>query len=150
MRTRGRSRKGQPAVGVVPAIRGRNRTVIAAISPTRGLLYFEIKVTEPDEEFISKRKGSKKKKTGPKGVTRDIFRNFLIHLSEHPPLSDHSTTFTLLFDNARIHLGDIQETIFQVGHTQQRLPAWSPELNPIEHIFVKQLPSTRARQGCEG
>jgi hypothetical protein len=138
MRTRGRSRKGQPAVGVVPAMRGRNHTVIAAISPTRGLLYFEIKVTEPDEEFISKRKGSKKKKkTGPKGVTRDVFRNFLIHLFEHPPFSNSSTTFKLLFDNACIHLGDIEDTIFQLGHAQQRLCAWSPELNPIEFIFSK-------------
>jgi hypothetical protein len=130
---------------VVPGIRGRNHTVIAATSPTRGLLYFEIKVTEPDEEFISKRKGSKKKKTGPKGVTRDVFRNFLIHLFEHPPFSNSSTILTLLFDNAGIHLGDIQDTVLQLGHAQQRLPAWSPELNPIEYIFSKWKLAYRVR-----
>jgi transposase len=45
-------------------------------------------------------------------VTRDIFRTFLIHLFEHPPLSDRSATFTFL-------------------------PAWSPALNPIEYAFSK-------------
>jgi hypothetical protein len=68
-RTRGRSRRGQPAITTTPQIRGKNHSVIAAISPSFGLLYYEIKLTKPDEEFISKRKGSKKKKTGPRGVT---------------------------------------------------------------------------------
>jgi transposase len=144
MRSRGRSRKGQPAIGVVPAIRGRNHTVIAAISPTRGLLYFEIKVTEPELEFISKRKGSRKKKTSPRGVNRDIFRNFLIHLFTLPLFSDSNTRFTLLCDNARIHKGDIDETIFQAGHSLQYLAAWSPELNPIEYAFSKWKLAYRA------
>ncbi len=145
MRTRGRSRRGQPAIGVVPAIRGRNHTVIAAISPTRGLVYDEIKVTEPDEEFISKRKGSAKKKTAPRGVTREIFRQFLIHLFARSPFSDSSTRFTLLIDHARIHKGDIDETIFQAGHSLlQYLAAWSPELNPIEYAFSKWKMAYRA------
>jgi transposase len=134
MRTRGRSRRGEPAIGVVPAIRGNNHTVIAAISPTRGLIYYEIKITEPDTEFIRKR-SNKKKKTGPKGVSRDIFRTFLCNLFATPTFRDASSPFTILFDNARIHLGDIDETIFQAGHIQQRLAAWSPELNPIEYAF---------------
>jgi transposase len=144
MRTRGRSRKGQPAIGVVPAIRGRNHTVIAAISPTRGLVHYEIKVTEPDEEFISKRKGSAKKKTGPRGVTREIFRQFIINLFARSPFSDSPTRFTLLCDNARIHKGDIDETIFQAGHSLQYLAAWSPELNPIEYAFSKWKLAYRA------
>jgi hypothetical protein len=78
-------------------------------------------------------------------VTRDVFRNFLIHLLEHPPFSNSSTTFTLLFDNAAIHKGDIQETIFQAGHAQERLLAWSPELNPIEYIFSKWKLAYRVR-----
>ena len=133
MRTRGRSRKGQAALGVVPAIRGKNHTVIAAISPARGLIHYEIKCTEPDIAFASKRKGAKKLKTAPKGVTRDTFREFLIHL--FPLLGD--TPHTLVFDNARIHTGDIDETIFQAGHEQLRLPAWSCELNPIEYVFAE-------------
>jgi hypothetical protein len=117
---------------VAPAIRVRNHTVIAAIS----LLYFDIKITEPDEEFISQRKGSKKKKTGPKGVTRDIFCTFLIHLFEHLPFSNSSTTFTLLFDNALIYLGDIQETIFQAGHAQDASPPC--RLNTPNHCIIKR------------
>jgi transposase len=156
-RTRGRSRRGQPAITTAPQIRGKNHSVIAAISPSYGLLYYEIKVTEPDEEFISKRKGSKKKKTGPRGVTREVFRNFLINLFSRPPFTDSassaspsssvpvsSTSLTLVMDNCRIHLGDINDTIFQTGHIQQLMPAWSPALNPIEYIFSKWKLAYRA------
>ncbi len=135
MRGRGRSRKGQPALGVVPAIRGKNHSVIAAISPTAGLLHFIIHTAKPEEEFISKRKGSKKKKTAPKGVTRDVFRSFIIELLALPFFSDASVKRTLLYDNARIHGGDIADVIFSSGHTPQPLSPWSPELNPIEYAF---------------
>jgi transposase len=143
MRGRGRSRKGVPALGVVPAIRGKNHSVIAALSPSAGLLYYEIKVTAPEEEFISKRKGSAKKKTGPKGVTRDVFRLFLIHLIASPAFqllasqSGPSQSLQLVCDNARIHKGDADETVFQAGYTLQFLPPYSPELNPIELAFSK-------------
>lgn len=137
MRHRGRSRKGVPALGVVPAIRGKNHSVIAAISPVLGLVYFEIKVTEPEMEFVSKRKGAKKQKTAPRGVTRDVFRQFLINLFHSPAFESSSHPFTLVYDNARIHLGDIDEVIFQCGHIPQRLPPWSPELDPIEYAFSK-------------
>jgi hypothetical protein len=70
-------------------------------------------------------------------VTRDVFRSFLIDLLARPPLSDRSTTFTLVLDNATIHKGDIKETIFEVGHTCMFLPARSPALNPIEYAFSK-------------
>jgi transposase len=135
MRSRGRSRKGVPALGVIPAIRGRNHSVIAAISPTLGLLHFAIHATQPSDEFVSKRKGSKTKKTGPKGVTRDVFRSFLLELLALPHFSDASQQRTLVYDNARIHGGDIPDVIFSAGHTPQPLPPWSPELNPIEYAF---------------
>lgn len=144
-RTRGRSPKGQEAVTTTPAIRGKNHTVIAALSPTHGLVHYEIKVTEPDTEFISKRKGSKKKKTRPKGVTRETFRSFLIHhMLAKAPFANSSTHFTLLFDNAKIHLGDIADTIFQAGYVQQLLPSYSPALNPIEYAFSKWKLAYRA------
>jgi len=135
MRGNGRSRKGQPALGVVPAIRGKNHSVIAAISPSVGLLHFTIHTAAPEEFFISKRKGSKKKKTAPKGVTRDVFRSFIIELLDKPFFSDASTQRTLLYDNARIHGGDISDVIFSSGFTPQFLSPWSPELNPIEYAF---------------
>lgn len=143
-RTRGRSPKGQEAVTTTPAIRGKNHTVIAALSPAHGLVHYEIKVTEPDTEFISKRKGSKKKKTRPKGVTRETFRSFLINMLAKPPFSNSHTHFTLLFDNAKIHLGDIADTIFQAGYAQQLLPSYSPALNPIEYAFSKWKLAYRA------
>jgi transposase len=135
MRGRGRSKKGVPALGVVPAIRGKNHSVIAAISPSAGLLHFHIHTTQPDDEFVSKRKGSKKKKTGPRGVTRDIFRSFLLELLALPFFSATSTKRTLLYDHAKIHKGDIPDVIFSSGHTPQPLSPWSPELNPIEYAF---------------
>ena len=135
MRRRGRSRRGHPAIGVVPAIRGKNHTVIAAISPTLGLVHHHIHVTQPSEEFVSKRKGSKKKKTGPKGVTRDIFRGFVVDLMAKLAAAAPGRRFTLLYDNARIHKGDISDVIFSAGHQAQALSPWSPELNPIEYAF---------------
>ena len=135
-RGRGRSMKGTSAVTTTPQIRGRNHSVIAAISPVFGLFYYEIKLTEPDSVFLTRRKGSKKKKTSPKGVTRDTFRTFLINLFTRLPPSS-STPFTFLFDNARIHLGDIEELIFQTGYRRELLPAWSPALSPIEYTFSK-------------
>lgn len=143
MRTRGRSRAGEPAVGVVPAIRGRNHTVIAAVSPKYGLVHKEIHVSAPEEEFVSKRKGSKTVKTAPRGVTRERFRTFLIHLLDRlralsPDADDDAESpFTLIFDNAPIHKGDIDETVFQAGHELLFLPPYSPELNAIEYVFSK-------------
>jgi transposase len=143
MRGRGRSRKGQPALGVVPAIRGKNHSVIAAISPARGLLHYAIKVTEPEEEFISKR-SNKKKKGKPVGVNRDVVRSFLVALFATPAFTAARTPFLLVFDNARIHKGDIADAIFQAGHEQLFLPPWSPELNPIEYAFSKWKLAYRA------
>jgi transposase len=146
-RTRGRSRKGVKAVSIVPQIRGKNHTLIAAISPTHGIIHYQIKVSEREEEFISKRKGSKKVKTKPKGVTRDVFRNFILTLLDNPifhsPSSSSSSsssspiTYHFIYDNAQIHKGDIDEVIFSSGHTAVPLPPYSPALNPIEYAFSK-------------
>ena len=92
-------------------------------------------VGEGAVEFKSKRKGSKKVKTQPKGVTRDVIRNFLLHLFDAPAVKSSSSPFTLVLDNASIHKGDIPEVIFQVGHTPIFLPPYSPPLNPIEYAF---------------
>jgi hypothetical protein len=145
-RTRGRSIKNTPATTTVPQIKGKNHTLIAAISPTFGLLYYEIKLTEPD--IIFKRKKSKKKiKTAPKGVNRDIFRSFLINLfqklhsssssSSASSSSSSSIPFQFLYDNCRIHKGDIEDLVHQTGYDYIYLPAWSPVLNPIEYCFSK-------------
>jgi len=154
-RTRGRSKKGTQAVSNVPAVRGKNHTLIAALSPAHGLLHWSVHVTQPSEEFISRRKGSKKKKTGPKGVTRDIFRSFILTLLDLPLFHSANDSisaptaaaasapaaspqqFKLVMDNARIHKGDITDVIFSTGHVSQPLPPYSPALNPIEYAFSK-------------
>ena len=42
----------------------------------------------------------------------------------------------LIFDNARIHLtARAKSTVNQLALTALTLPAYSPELNPIEHVF---------------
>ena len=68
-------------------------------------------------------------------MTRDIFRSFLIELLAKIAAAAPHRRFTLLYDNARIHKGDISDVIFSVGHEAQALPPWSPELNPIEYAF---------------
>ncbi|KAF7722504.1 hypothetical protein EC973_003066, partial [Apophysomyces ossiformis] len=46
--------------------------------------------------------------------------------------------WNLVFDNAPIHMNSaIDEEIQQRGYRCQRLPPWSPFLNPIEEFFSK-------------
>ena len=103
---------------------------------------------ERDEEFISKRKGSKKKKTPPHGVNRNVFRSFILNLFSLPLFNSSSSSaaaassaplrqFVFLMDNAQIHKGDIDEVIFSSGHEIIYMPPWSPPLNPIEYVFSK-------------
>ena len=73
-----------------------------------------------------------------------MFRSFLINLFATPTFQSASKPFTLLFDNVRLHLGDIEDTIFQAGHERKLLAAWSPALNPIEYAFSKWKLAYRA------
>ena len=68
-------------------------------------------------------------------MTRDIFRGFIVDLLAKLAAAAPGRRFTLLYDNARIHKGDISDVIFSSGHAAQALAPWSPELNPIEYAF---------------
>ena len=140
-RRRGRSRKGEKATIQTSGMTGKNHTLICAISPTHGVLHWQIHVTEPEEEFVSKGPGSEKKKTGPRGVTQDIFCGFLLSLLDlplfHAQQKRKIVPLKLVFDNARIHGDKAKEIIFGSGHEMVKLSPYSPALNPIEYAFSK-------------
>ena len=51
-------------------------------------------------------------------------------------------------DNASFHKRlDIQEDIKQAGHILEYLPAYSPDLNPIEHKWA-QAKAIRRQKRC--
>jgi len=109
----GRSLKGTRACNVVPAIRSRNKTVIAAISENELLLY-----NTPDCSG-----------------NRDSFLDFITNLCDHLN-SKFLKECILIMDNASFHrCSEIQQTIIRRGHELKFLPPYSPYFNPIECLF---------------
>ena len=106
-RTFGRGRVGDRVNRQVGGQRGRNVTVIAAISDIGGLFYYEIHFTS---------------------VTKEIFSGFIA--SVDAILGDDRPT--VILDNAPIHNG-IMEVYPNIDF--KYLPAYSPFLNPIENCF---------------
>jgi len=54
----------------------------------------------------------------------------------------------IVMDNATFHKRlDIQQAIIDAGHILEYLPAYSPELNPIEHKWA-QSKAIRRRKKC--
>lgn len=113
-RTRGRAVVGSRAVRTVAGRRGKNFTVVFAVSNTRGLLHHDILEG---------------------GMTGDRFRQFLETVSEA-----HENSIRFIFDNASCHsvagrspaeggpnLRSVHECIF--------LPPYSPFLNIVENAF---------------
>ena len=67
-------------------------------------------------------------------IDADTFLGWTIHdlLPKLPPAS------VVVMDNATFHKRlDIQNAITQAGHTLEYLPAYSPDLNPIEHKWAQ-------------
>ena len=108
-RTRGRAVVGQRAVRQVAGSRGRSVNVIMAISPETGLVYHEIHIGT---------------------VNMAIFNNYIYNLSMQ--LQDFR--ITLVMDNAAIH-NQARDMVVTDEHTVQKLPPYSPMLNPIELAF---------------
>ena len=106
-RNYGRAPLGERVNRIVGGQRGRNATVIAAISDQVGLLYYEIHFTS---------------------VTKEVFGNFIFQLEVI--LEDELAV--LIMDNAPIHNGlETECPNLQIKF----LPPYSPFLNPIENSF---------------
>jgi len=115
-RKRGKSRIGRKAIRKVKACPGSRINVIAAISPTQGLLYFE------------KRDYSTNGKN---------FLEFLDNMVHSNPIFQQQP-FRLLMDNPNFHKTQAIKQWFEtVNHVQTFTPIYSPMLNPIEECFSK-------------
>ena len=106
-RTYGRSRLGERVNRLVGGQRGRNATVICAVSNQVGILYHEVHFTT---------------------VNKQAFNHFLASLEAI--LGDEETV--IIMDNAPVHNG--MQEIYPNLHLKY-LPPYSPFLNPIENCF---------------
>jgi transposase len=126
-RTTGRSEVNVPATYSAKSISSPNITLIAAISPSNGLIHYET-------HNIAEEK---------KGVDRKRFNEFIKNLLEKDIFREQS--YYLIMDNAQIHKGDELEDLLELrkeGRLQNRFkhylcffPPYTPQLNPIENIF---------------
>jgi transposase len=116
-RGRGRAKKGKRVIVRVPKSKGANITVIGAISPRYGLLHSEVRL------------GS---------TSGDVFATFIQDLLKQPRLQ--VATHIIVMDNASIHKTEAVRAAFteaRVAQSQRYLPAYSPQLNPIEECWSK-------------
>jgi len=108
-------------------LRGTNISLLAAISPAKGLIHY-------DTHTYSKEEG---------GVTAKVFLSFIQDLLQKDIFREQS--MYLIMDNATIHkeedINDLLE-LRKEGRLQNRfkhylcfLPPYSPQLNPIENVF---------------
>jgi hypothetical protein len=105
-RTRGRARRGEAAVRIVEGQRGRNLTVILAVSPTLGLVHHAIH---------------------ERTVRADSIGDFVSELEE---LLASEEPHILLCDNAPAHT-NIDDGV-NAPNVVRRLPRYSPFLNLTE------------------
>ncbi|XP_037808318.1 uncharacterized protein LOC119601452 [Lucilia sericata] len=115
-RNKARSRVNTAAHVIVPTVRGRNVSLIAAMN-IHGVLH--------------------KKIVANSSVNTDIFTHFLEELFNNL-VESNITGAWLILDNAQIHKTQIvKDKIAEFGHTLVFLPPYSPMLNPIEKVFSK-------------
>lgn len=77
-------------------------------------------------------------------IDSDTFHAWAVHdlLPKLPPAS------IVVLDNATFHKrADTQHAFIQAGHTLQYLPPYSPDLNPIEHLWARAK-SIRRSKNC--
>lgn len=107
-RPTGRSLKGQRIHRIVPTVRGKNITMVLAISKNGPILH--------------------KFKIG--AFNGDDYQEFIHELSSRLPNQKHY----LIQDNAPIHRSSFTPN---ASHIITNLPPYSPCLNPIESVFSK-------------
>jgi hypothetical protein len=114
-RSRGRSKKGTLAVQLKRNSPGKGIKVCAAVSPSLGLVMF---------------------KTQMEAYNGDTFAAFMADLCKHPFVRQRSCIFVV--DNVYVHfVQQVQDVLSgqAIHHTMERLPKYSPHLNPIEYCF---------------
>jgi transposase len=116
-----RAPRGERAYGTAPGSRGKNRTLIAALTLAGigpGLLLDE-------------------------AVDRETFDGYIIHRLA-PTLTPGQI---VVVDNLKVHYSDrAREAIEQRGAQLWYLPPYSPDLNPIEETFSKLKTFLRAAE----
>lgn len=84
-------------------------------------------------------------------VTGEIFLDFVRKclLPLLMPFNGHNPKSIVILDNASVHKGErILETINGVGALMRFLPAYSPDLNPIEEMFAEVKGYLRANDAA--
>ncbi len=134
-RTRGRSKRGEPAVAYDvrdPRNPGQRLNVCAAVNSRYGLMHYEVRLGSWDA---------------------DSFAEFISNLCKHHVFQTQS--MTLVLDNVKWHFSDVvrDELAMQTyHHTLLGLPSYSPHLNAIEYCFnkwkapIKQRPDPSMRR----
>lgn len=113
----GRSKKGSRAFVTVPKGDNGNVTLIAAVSPTQGVLYYECY-------------------TG--GTNADRYSMFIQSLLQIPMVNVKGRI--IISDNVKFHHSEKVQHVLDnnaVHHRLTFLPPYSPQLNPIECMFSK-------------
>lgn len=121
-RTMARSKINTPAKVILPTVRGRNISLIAAIN-IEGVIFHQI-ITQSN-------------------VNSKIFCDFLHELINK--LKDKNfMKVWLILDNARIHkTQEVKDLVNNTCHELVFLPSYSPMMNPIEEMFSKVKLSAR-------
>ena len=122
-RTKGWSKSGENAFRSTSVIRGTNHSVIAAISPTHGLLHYKIKKTEKDDAYETK------------GIGEQVFKEFSQELLRLPLFHQRRKYYFCVMDNVNFHKSPDVKNLYNARHQHTLLPPYSPFLNPIEFIF---------------
>lgn len=116
-RRKARSRVGERASLTIPAVRGRNVSLIIAANQTE-VIHYEI-ITEGTVNTL-------------------IFKRFLDNLLEKLQTNIYYDNSWLIMDNARIHHTEIVREVFQnQNYVLHFLSPYSFMLNPVENIFSK-------------
>lgn len=71
-------------------------------------------------------------------VTDSVDKNAFLGYLEHSLLPTLAAGSVLVMDNWSVHHGDdVRELVEDYGCELLYLPTYSPDLNPIEHLFAK-------------
>lgn len=115
-RTKARSKINTPARVIVPTVRGRNVSLIAAIN-IQGIVFHQT--------------------IAHSTVNSNIFCDFLRRLFEKLENNNLQEVW-LVLDNVSLHkTKQVRDLVGQTRHTLVFLPPYSPMMNPIEEVFSK-------------